>query len=57
MVKRIYSKGGEPFLFYPVMLNGIHQARNQEYAVGIMTNFATSEKNARVSWSPFRDSG
>jgi len=54
-VKRIYFEGGEPFLFYPVMLNGIRQARSRGYAVGIVTNgyFATSEENARCFLEPF----
>jgi MoaA/NifB/PqqE/SkfB family radical SAM enzyme len=44
-VDTIYFEGGEPFLFYPVMLNGIRQARSRGYSVGIVTNgyFATSE--------------
>jgi len=54
-VKKIYFEGGEPFLFYPVMLNGIRQARSRGYSVGIVTNgyFATSEENARCFLEPF----
>jgi MoaA/NifB/PqqE/SkfB family radical SAM enzyme len=54
-VDKIYFEGGEPFLFYPVMLNCIHQARDRGYSVGIVTNgyFATSEENARCFLEPF----
>jgi hypothetical protein len=54
-VKKIYFEGGEPFLFYPVMLNGIRQARGRGYSVGIVTNgyFATAEENARCFLEPF----
>ena len=54
-VDKISFEGGEPFLFYPVLLNGIRQARNRGYAVGIVTNgyFATSEENARCFLEPF----
>lgn len=54
-VERIYFEGGEPFLFYPVLVNGIRQARSRGYSVGIVTNgyFATSEENARCFLEPF----
>jgi hypothetical protein len=54
-VDKIYFEGGEPFLFYPVMLDGIRQARDRGYSVGIVTNgyFATSEENARCFLEPF----
>jgi hypothetical protein len=53
-VDTIYFEGGEPFLFYPVLLDGIRQARNRGYAVGIVTNgyFATSDENARCFMKP-----
>jgi hypothetical protein len=57
-VDTVYFEGGEPFLFYPVLLDGIRQARERGYAAGIVTNgyFATSDENARVFLEPFRDS-
>ncbi|MFA4861678.1 radical SAM protein, partial [Methanoregula sp.] len=53
-VDTIYFEGGEPFLFYPVLLNGIRQARSRNFSVGIVTNgyFATSEENARCFLEP-----
>jgi hypothetical protein len=58
-VEKIYFEGGEPFLFYPVLLNGIRQARSRGYSVGIVTNgyFATAEENARCFLEPFPDIG
>jgi len=56
-VDTIYFEGGEPFLFYPILLDGIRQAKNRGYAVGIVSNgyFATSEENARCFLEPFRN--
>ena len=58
-VDRIYFEGGEPFLFYPILLDGIRQARNRGFSVGIVTNgyFATSEENARFFLEPFAGFG
>lgn len=58
-VDTVYFEGGEPFLFYPVLLEGIRQARERGYNVGIVTNgyFATSEENARFFLAPLRELG
>lgn len=58
-VDTIYFEGGEPFLFYPVLLAGIRQARERGFAVGIVTNgyFATSDENARCFLAPLRGLG
>lgn len=58
-VDTVYFEGGEPFLFYPVLLDGIRQARERGYAVGIVTNgyFATSAENARFFIRPLKDLG
>ena len=37
-VNRIFFEGGEPFLFYPSMLEGIRLAREMGFEVGIVTN-------------------
>lgn len=41
----IYFEGGEPFLFYPIMIEGIKIARSMGFKVGVVTNayYATSE--------------
>ncbi|HPD76136.1 MAG TPA: 4Fe-4S cluster-binding domain-containing protein [Methanoregulaceae archaeon] len=58
-VDTIYFEGGEPFLFYPSLLDGIRKAKTRGYKTGIVTNgyFATSEENARFFLDPFRDIG
>ena len=37
-VEWIYFEGGEPFLFYPSLLEGIRLARGMGFKVGIVTN-------------------
>jgi hypothetical protein len=58
-VDTIYFEGGEPFLFYPVLLDGIRKARKRGYKVGIVTNgyFATSDENARFFLKPMQELG
>jgi hypothetical protein len=58
-IKRIYFEGGEPFLFYPLMLEGIRIARSMEFEVGIVTNayYATSEENAELWLKPLAELG
>ena len=58
-VDSIYFEGGEPFLFYPVLLEGIRLAKSRNFAAGIVTNgyFATSEENARCFLKPIQEIG
>ena len=58
-VDTIYFEGGEPFLFYPLLIEGIRQARNRGFSVGIVTNgfFATSRENARLFLDPVAELG
>lgn len=58
-VKRIFFEGGEPFLFYPLMLEGIRIARSMEFEVGVVTNgyYATSEENAELWLRPLAELG
>lgn len=53
-VKTIYFEGGEAFLFYPLMLESIRQARALGLQVGIVTNayFATTEEDAALWLKP-----
>ncbi|MGQ4875627.1 MAG: radical SAM protein [Promethearchaeia archaeon] len=37
-VKEIYFEGGEPFLFYPIMIEGIKMASKAGFNVGIVSN-------------------
>ncbi len=53
-IRRIYFEGGEPFLFYSLMLEGIRIARSMEFEVGVVTNayYATCEENAELCLRP-----
>jgi MoaA/NifB/PqqE/SkfB family radical SAM enzyme len=56
-VEWIYFEGGEPFLYYQVMLAGINQAIELGFKVGIVTNsyWATSEEDTLLWLSPLVD--
>jgi hypothetical protein len=58
-IKRIYFEDGEPFLFYPLMLEGIRIACSMEFEVGVVTNgyYATSEENAELWLRPLAELG
>lgn len=58
-VDRIYFEGGEPFLFYPLLIHGIRQARLRGFSVGVVTNgfFATSHENGRLFLEPLAELG
>ena len=53
-IKSIYFEGGEPFLFYPVMLEGVKMARERGFKVGIVTNsyFATTKEDIELWLKP-----
>lgn len=54
-VEWVYFEGGEPFLFYPILLRGIEQASEMGFKVGLVTNsyWATSRNDAREWLRPF----
>jgi hypothetical protein len=58
-IEWIYFEGGEPFLFYPLMCEGIRIARDMGFKTGIVTNayWATSEEDAELWLKPLRDLG
>jgi len=58
-IEWIYFEGGEPFLFYPIMLEGIKIARDMGFQVGVVTNayYATSEDDIEVWLKPLRELG
>jgi hypothetical protein len=58
-ITEIYFEGGEPFLYYPLLLEGVRLARALGFEVGIVTNsyFATSEANAELFLRPLVDQG
>jgi hypothetical protein len=53
-VEIVYFEGGEPFLYYPLMVEGIRIARGRGFQAGIVTNcyWATSEEDAELWLQP-----
>jgi hypothetical protein len=58
-VEWIYFEGGEPFLFYPLMIEGIGIAAELGFNVGVVTNayFATTEDDALLWLKPLYNLG
>jgi MoaA/NifB/PqqE/SkfB family radical SAM enzyme len=58
-IEWIYFEGGEPFLYYPLMLEGIRIARSMGFKVGVVTNgyYATSEEDAELWLGPLAKLG
>jgi MoaA/NifB/PqqE/SkfB family radical SAM enzyme len=50
-VEWIYFEGGEPFLYYPILLQGVQAAAGMGFRVGIVSNayWATEEEDA-LEW-------
>lgn len=55
----IFFEGGEPFLYYPIMLEGIRIAHEMGFKTGIVTNsyWATSVEDAEIWLKPISESG
>lgn len=55
-VEWIYFEGGEPFLFYPLLLKGVRLAVRMGFRVGLVSNayWATGMEEAREALLPFR---
>ncbi|MGW8194612.1 MAG: radical SAM protein [Desulforhopalus sp.] len=58
-VEWIYYEGGEPFLFYPLLVEGVALAKSMGFLVGIVTNgyWAISSKDARIWLKPLHEHG
>jgi hypothetical protein len=58
-VREVYFEGGEPFLFYPLMVEGIRKARKMGFDAGIVTNgyWATSDEDAEFWLRPLNELG
>jgi len=54
-IEWVYFEGGEPFLFYPLMLEGIKIAHDMGIKTGVVTNayWAISEDDAELWLRPF----
>ncbi len=55
-VTSIYFEGGEPFLYYATLLDGVLMAGRMGFSVGIVSNafWATSPQDARAALRPFK---
>ncbi|MFX0139748.1 MAG: radical SAM protein, partial [Candidatus Hodarchaeota archaeon] len=53
-VSSIYFEGGEPFLYYPLMLEGAKLAKERGFKVGLVTNsyWATCKEDAELWLKP-----
>jgi len=53
-VTEIYFEGGEPFLFYPILVEGIRRAKDRGFSTGVVTNcyWATAEADAELWLRP-----
>lgn len=58
-VEMVYFEGGEAFLYYPLLLEGLRMAARLGLQAGIVTNayWATSVKDAEIWLKPVRDIG
>jgi len=58
-VKWIYFEGGEPVLYYPVLLWGLREAKRLGYKIGFITNayWATSIEDAKEWLGPISEIG
>jgi organic radical activating enzyme len=56
-VKWIYLEGGEPFLYYPLLIDCLKEAKRRGYTTGIVTNayFATTAEDAEIWLSPLKE--
>ena len=58
-VEWVFFEGGEPFLHYPLLLEGLRQARARGFRTGVVTNsyWATCEETARLWLAPLAELG
>jgi len=58
-IETVCFEGGEPFLFYPLMLEGLRLARAMGFGVGVVTNayWAVTAPDAELWLKPLRELG
>jgi hypothetical protein len=58
-VRSIYFEGGEPFLFHPVLVEGLRLAKTMGFETGIVTNgyWARSVQDAKLWLQPILEAG
>lgn len=56
-IEWVYFEGGEPFLYYPIVLESLKLAKKQKLKAGIVTNayWATSVEDAEIWLRPLKD--
>ena len=58
-VHEVFFEGGEPFLFYPVLLEGLRLARARGFSTGVVSNcyWATAVEDAGLWLGPVHEAG
>ena len=58
-IDNVFFEGGEPFLYYPLLVEGIKIARSYDLDVGIVTNayWATTYEDALIWLEPLKQAG
>jgi len=58
-VTAVYYEGGEAFLYYPLLVEGLRLAREHGFDTGVVTNcyWATAVEDAELWLGPVRDAG
>ncbi|UCG70066.1 MAG: radical SAM protein [Thermoplasmata archaeon] len=58
-IEWVYFEGGEPFMFYPLMIEGIKLAKERGFKTGVVTNayWVTSEEDAELWLRPLCELG
>jgi hypothetical protein len=58
-IKTVYFEGGEPFLFFPLLVEGIRRAKRLGFSTGVVTNcyWATAEPDAELWLRPLSELG
>ena len=58
-ITRVFFEGGEPFVYYSLLVEAVRDARARGFEVGIVSNafFATSIEDARVALEPLVAAG
>jgi hypothetical protein len=58
-IEWIFFEGGEPFLYYPIMLEGLRLAKNLGFKTGLVSNsyWATSVEDAEIWLKPIYEIG
>lgn len=58
-MKSIYFEGGEPFLYYPILVEGLKLAKSAGFSTGLVSNcyWATAVEDAALWLGPVKDAG